>query len=296
MKFDLISLNLFISVCEEGTIAKAAEREFIAASAISKRISDLENLFNTQLLIREKKGVRPTTEGRLILKYAHEINTLLRHMQKEIDQVTQNPNGQINIAANISSISEFIPKLISDFLSENEFIKINVEEKFSHEIVKYIQEGKADFGIARRVSFDEKKLEIIPYKNDHLVVVVNNSHPLAQQDHLYFLDTLLYEHLGLSTYAAMNSKMKKIAQDNQRKINFTIQISSIDAACRLINTRNILGIFPKEAAEHYQSLYNLVLIPLLDSWSIGELFIYKRRQEILSLHARKFLEFIILNK
>ena len=42
MRFDLLSLKLFAAVCEQQSIARAAEREHIAPSAVSKRISDLE--------------------------------------------------------------------------------------------------------------------------------------------------------------------------------------------------------------------------------------------------------------
>lgn len=52
MKLDPISLNLFIAVVEEGSIAGAAEREHIAAPAVSKRISDLDESFRTPLLTR----------------------------------------------------------------------------------------------------------------------------------------------------------------------------------------------------------------------------------------------------
>ena len=41
-QIDLTSLQLFVAVCELGSIGRAAEREFIAASAVSKRLSDLE--------------------------------------------------------------------------------------------------------------------------------------------------------------------------------------------------------------------------------------------------------------
>jgi len=63
MYLDPISLRFFISVLEEGTIAGAAEREHIAAAAISKRISELEGVLKTNLLIRTNKGIKPTTAG-----------------------------------------------------------------------------------------------------------------------------------------------------------------------------------------------------------------------------------------
>src|SRR5579859_3753087 len=51
-----VTLRLFIAVCEEGTIARAAEREFIAPSAVSKRLADLEALVDVALLSRSQRG------------------------------------------------------------------------------------------------------------------------------------------------------------------------------------------------------------------------------------------------
>lgn len=63
-QIDQVTLRLFIAVCEEGTIARAAEREFIAPSAVSKRLADLEALVDVALLSRSQRGVRATAAGR----------------------------------------------------------------------------------------------------------------------------------------------------------------------------------------------------------------------------------------
>ena len=62
-RIDLTSLQLFVAVCELGSIGKAAEREFIAASAVSKRLSDLETTLDTPLLYRHTRGVDLTPAG-----------------------------------------------------------------------------------------------------------------------------------------------------------------------------------------------------------------------------------------
>jgi len=56
-RLDLTSLQLFVAVCEMGSIGRAAEREGIAASAVSKRLSDLEASLDTPLLYRHARGV-----------------------------------------------------------------------------------------------------------------------------------------------------------------------------------------------------------------------------------------------
>ena len=57
MQFSLKDLELFIAVAETGSIAKAAQRSHTVASAVSKRISDMEDGFHTALLTRGSRGV-----------------------------------------------------------------------------------------------------------------------------------------------------------------------------------------------------------------------------------------------
>jgi DNA-binding transcriptional LysR family regulator len=56
-KLDLTSLRLFAAVCQEHSIARAAEREFIAPSAVSRRIAELESLLGLSLMQRHTRGV-----------------------------------------------------------------------------------------------------------------------------------------------------------------------------------------------------------------------------------------------
>jgi DNA-binding transcriptional LysR family regulator len=61
---DLTSLRLFVAVCETRNIARAAERQVIVGSAISKRLSALEATVGTPLLQRRRRGGRAHAGGR----------------------------------------------------------------------------------------------------------------------------------------------------------------------------------------------------------------------------------------
>ena len=66
-RIDLVSMLLFVAVCETGAIAKGAERENLVASAVSKRLAELEQLFGLPLLERGVRGVKPTAAGEALL-------------------------------------------------------------------------------------------------------------------------------------------------------------------------------------------------------------------------------------
>ena len=62
-RIDLTTLRLFVAVCEEQNLTRAANREGIAASAVSKRMNDFELAFGVILFRRLSKGMALTPAG-----------------------------------------------------------------------------------------------------------------------------------------------------------------------------------------------------------------------------------------
>ena len=84
MRIDLFSLQLFLRVCEEKSIARAADLEHIAASAVSKRISDLETRVRIKLFHRTSKGLEPTSAAQSLIHHA-------RVLMRDVNQLFGRP-------------------------------------------------------------------------------------------------------------------------------------------------------------------------------------------------------------
>lgn len=289
---DPVTLRLFIAVCEEGAIARASEREFIAPSAVSKRIADLEAAIGTPLLLRSKHGVVPTPAGQALLRHARELMRSMERLQGELSEYAEGARGHVRILSNVSAIMEFLPEELSDFMLANANIQVDIEERFSPDVVRGVAEGNADLGICRK-SMATGDLEFIPYRRDHLAVVVNASHPLAGRTSIAFRDTLDYDHLGLSINATLNSLMQRTAAESGHELRLRTHVSSFDAAYRLIQAGLAMGIFPREAVERYVGLFGLHVIPLEDDWAEGEFVICVRDAEALSLSAKRLLNHLL---
>ncbi|AZF41930.1 Transcriptional regulator, LysR family [Pseudomonas sp. R1-43-08] len=290
---DHLSLHLFILVCEEGTIARASERAFIAPSAVSKRISDIEARFGTPLLNRSKRGVEPTPAGLALLRHARSLTRAMERLDSELSEYAEGARGHVRVLANISSIMEFLPEELSDFMIEHPRIQADIEERFSPDVVRGVAEGNADLGICRR-SMAVGDLEFLPYRRDHLAVVVGAQHALAGRTHIAFAETLAFDHLGLSAFATLNNFMRSEATKEGHELRFRSYVSSFDAAFRLVQFGLGLAVFPLEAVERYARLFDLRIIPLTDDWALGEFVICVRDRDALSLSARRLLDHLLL--
>ena len=76
---DLTSLRLFVTVCDTGNMSRAAEKANMVASAVSKRLAQLEATVGASLLTRRKHGVVPTPAALALWPAVREALSLLRH-------------------------------------------------------------------------------------------------------------------------------------------------------------------------------------------------------------------------
>ncbi len=88
-RLDLITLQLFIAVPEEGTLTRAAAREAIAVSAASKRLIELEEALGIGLFVRQAKGMALTPAGETLLHHARQMLFNVEKMGLELGEHTQ---------------------------------------------------------------------------------------------------------------------------------------------------------------------------------------------------------------
>jgi DNA-binding transcriptional LysR family regulator len=269
-KIDLLTLQLFISIIEERSIAKAAEKKNIAASAVSRRISDIEELFQVELLVRHSKGVEPTPAGFALLEHARIVMGDLAQLEMELSGYRQGKRGHIRIFANKSAILESLASELSSFLDRHPLVRIDLEERISPDIVRAVVENRADIGIFGG-NINGQELECLPYRNDRLVGLVTKDHPLASRQSVDFSDLVEHDFVSLEKGSSIETLCVRAAADLGRHLKLRIRVSGFDALFCLIEARMGLGIVPFEIFKSRYGLQNLVAIQLDEPWAKREL-------------------------
>ena len=286
---DLTSLQLFVSVCELGSIGRAAEREFIAASAVSKRMSDLEAIFRTPLLERHARGVTLTPAGESLLHHARALIYGLDKMQAELGEYAEGVRGHVRVHASISAIVQFLPEDLGSFARAHEHIKIDLEEHLSNEVARAVQEGAADLGICY-LALEHQGLQTRPYRQDQLVLITPQQHPLAQQESIDYADALPYDQVGLHSNSSINRAMRQAALRAGQSIRLRIRVTGLDAMCRMIDNGLGVGVMPRRAFEWLHGAGTLACIPLQDDWATRQLQLVARDFSTLPQPARLLVD------
>lgn len=290
---DLTSLQLFVAVCELGSIGKAAEREFIAASAVSKRLSDLETSLDTPLLYRHTRGVDLTPAGQTLLHHARSVLFSLEKMQGELSEYATGVRGHVRVHANISAIVQFLPEDLGSFALAHGQIKVDLEEHLSSDVIRAVQEGAADVGIcnlAMLASPGDAPLQTLPYREDRLVVVVPRGHALTAQPVVDFTATLDYDHVGLHAGSSIYLAMRQAATSAGRPIRLRIHVTGLDAMCRMIHNGLGIGLIPRRAFELMRNVGDLASVELADAWAERQIGLVARDFDSLPVTGRLLVD------
>jgi DNA-binding transcriptional LysR family regulator len=290
-RIDLTSLQLFVAVCELGSIGKAAEREFIAPSAISKRLSQLEETLETPLLYRHTRGVDLTPAGESLLHHARSVLFSLERMQGELSEYADGVRGHVRVHASISAVVQFLPEDLGDFIRRHGEVKIDLEEHLSAEIVRAVQEGAADIGICNAdVLAGSHELQSLPYRTDELVLVLPRRHELARRQRIAFEETLAFDHVGLPSNSSVYVAMRDAAAAAGRTIRLRIHVTGLDAMCRMIENGLGVGVMPRRAFELMHRDGTLACLPLTDAWAHRRIEIVARDFATLPVTARLLVD------
>ena len=288
-QIDLTSLQLFVAVCELGSIGRAAEREFIAASAVSKRLSDLEAALGATLLHRHARGVRLTPAGESLLHHARAVLFGLEKMQAELTEYADGVRGHVRVHASISAIVQFLPEDLGAFARLHPQVKIDLEEHLSPEVLRAVQEGAADLGLCNG-AMGTSGLQTLPYRRDRLVLVVPNGHALAGMGPIPFSATLPFDHVGLHANSSIHLATHQAATRAGSTVRVRIRVTGLDAMCRMIANGLGVGVMPERAFELLHSGDALQALPLTDAWAQRQLVLVARDFSSLPATARLLVD------
>ena len=269
MRFDLLSLQLFVAVCEEQSIARAADRENIAASAVSKRISDLEGRLNTPLFHRSSKGLELTAAAHALLHHSRVLMRDLKQMEIELAHHASGVSGQVRVYASVSTIIQHLPTDLREFLATHSAIRIDLQEGTSQQAVEAVAENAADIGVFGGV-VPRQGLRIIPYRADRLVLLAHVDHPLSSRSSVNFADLTEYDMVGPSKGSFLDSLVLRAASELSRPLKMPIRVNGFETVSSMVEAQLGVGLVPEGCAARYVAGGKLAAVKLDEPWAIRQ--------------------------
>lgn len=176
-------IRCFCEVVESGTLARAAERLFVAPTAISMQISQLEQRLGGELFDRSVKPMGLTALGRFFLPRAREFLAMGYRLEQDTRDVATGKRGWLGIGFVRSLIYSVLPAAVQAFRVEHPDVKIDLVELLSEDQPAQLRNERIQIGLSRHTSLIEAPadLEHTLLFEDPFVAAVPLRHPLAKR-------------------------------------------------------------------------------------------------------------------
>lgn len=292
MHFDLVDMRLMVRIAEHNSLTKGAEASHISVPAASIRIKNLEDSIGTKLLYRTSQGVTLTPPGQAFVQHARLVLGQIQHLRGDLQEYASGIKGHLRVCANTTALGEFLPPVLGRYLKTHPDVNVDLKERLSHDIVRLVSEGKTDIGIVAGTVRTEN-LEVIPYRDDRLALVVPVGHALAGRRSIAFAETLHLSYVGLQEGSAIQTYLLQVCESLHKRFHMRIQVGNFEAACRMIEADVGVGVLPLSAARRHSQVMAIRIVPLTDDWALRALHLCVRNLAQLPAFARDLVEMLV---
>lgn len=175
-------LRYFVEIADSGSFSAAAERLFVAQSALSRQIKELESQLQTPLFERTARQPRLTAAGEAFYPRAR---NLLSELLKASDLATQVGQGQLGTLrlshSSTVPMSGALLQGISTWLERCPGVSMDIVNLSSEAQLEEIVEGRLDVGLLRLPVLRQREgVRVVPWYTEPLALAVPAGHPLAR--------------------------------------------------------------------------------------------------------------------
>lgn len=189
-------LRYFCEVVDAGSARAAAETLFIAPTAISMQMSQLEELLGGALFDRGSRPMALTPLGQFVYPKAKELLAAADRLEFEAKGIAAGNLGWLAIGFTRSTIFSILPEAVRSMLAAYPNVRIELMEILTEEQPAALRGGLIHLAIARTLGHytREPDLHYTELFDDPLVAAVPIQHPLAKRKSLVAkdLETLPY--------------------------------------------------------------------------------------------------------
>ena len=181
MKFR--QLRYFCEAVESGTLARAAERLFVAPTAISMQLAQLEQILGGDLFDRTVKPMALTPLGKYFLPRAKELLSLGQRLEQDTQDVASGKAGWLGIGFVRSLLYSVLPRAVRAFRQRHPDVKIELLELLSEHQPEQLRQGRIHIGLSRHTHPipPPRGLAHSVLFQDPFVAAVPAQHPLAKK-------------------------------------------------------------------------------------------------------------------
>jgi DNA-binding transcriptional LysR family regulator len=257
-------LRYFLAVVQEGSIRKAAVILNVAASAISRQLTDLEQRLGLPLLERLPRGVRPTEAGKAIADHARQQVDEGERLLDYLRQLHGLRVGAVRIRCGEGFIGDLMENGIRSFSASLPDLRLQILLGGTAEIMESVAESRVDVGLA----YDPEPhvgVRSVAVSRQPLHLIAAPQHPAASGRPISLRDAADQRMALLTGSHGIRQLLARVEADQGFHLVPRVEASSIDVVKRYAMAGQGITFLPAFAAATEIADGRLKAMPLTDA-------------------------------
>lgn len=283
------NFKIFADLVETKSFSKAARLNGVTQSAVSQQARSMEKHFNALLIDRSQKQFQLTREGERVYQSAKEILHGYEKLMSELMEMRKVISGTIRISTIYSIGLHELPPYIKSFLSEYPSVNVRVEYRRSNLVYEDIMHNSVDFGL---VAFPVKnrQIEIIPFREDKLVIICHPDHAFAAKSSLELSDLAEQKFISFDPDIPTRKATDQIFREHRIEIEPVMEFDNIETVKRAVEIDAGIAIVPQATVAQEIIQGSLIALPISEGDFCRPLGIIHRKGRVLTPAMKMFLK------
>jgi DNA-binding transcriptional LysR family regulator len=283
------NFKTFSDLVDTESFSRSAKLNGITQSAVSQQLRAMEKHFDILIVDRSQKQFRLTREGQKLYDAGKELLYLYEKLNSELQEMRKIISGNIHISTIYSIGLHELPPYIKSFLQTFPAVNVRVEYRRANNVYEDILHNSTDLGI---VAYPQKnkQLEIIPFAEDKMVLVVNPQHRFAQMVEINLSDLAEEKLVGfesdIPTRKATDSAFRAINIDNLPVMEF----DNVETVKRAVEIDAGVAILPYATVVNEKAQGLLKIINIKGDPIKRPLALLHRKGRVLTPALNKFID------
>nr|WP_298060166.1 LysR family transcriptional regulator [uncultured Blautia sp.] len=241
----LHQLNYFVALARLEHYTKAAEEIGISQPTLSHAIAGLEEELGVKLFRKQGRNVVLTKYGRFFLGYVEESMNVLELGVSKTKGMAGQTKGVIDLAYIYTLGSEFVPRLVGDFLRSHE--ELETEFHFTvgntSELIQGLKDEKYDIAFCSMME-NEPEVSFTPVGIQNLVVVIPKQHPLSGRGEVDLEEAALYPQIYFTQGSGLRPVVDRLFEMAKIRPQIAYEIEEDGAMAGLVAQNFGIAVMP----------------------------------------------------
>ena len=239
---ELHSLRVFLTVANERSFSRAAEKLLRTQPAISLTIQRLEAELGEKLIDRSAKDLLLTDAGKTVLEFARRFDSLQGELENSLAELRDKSAGRLMIGANESS-TLYLLDHIERYRRKFPKVKVQIRRSLSSRIPTELIDGELELGILTYDPEDERLISRVIY-NDHLAFIVSPEHPLATRAEVSITELGNENFIAHNVVSPYRAVVLREFQRHHVPLQMDLEMPTIEAIRKMVQRNEGVAFLP----------------------------------------------------